>query len=168
MTLDEFHRLEPEEAAAALSACCGSRRWASALAMRRPFGSLAELQEAAEEVWWGLEAEDWLQAFAAHPRIGERPAGTERPSRWSAQEQAGVARDDALRKALARGNREYEERFGYRYVVCATGKTGEEMLAILHRRLANDSQTELREAAAQQAAITRLRLGKLLESEERP
>lgn len=163
MTLDELHRLGREEAAATLAACCGSRRWAAALATRRPFTSLAELQETAEEVWWGLEADDWLQAFAAHPRIGERPAGTERPSRWSAQEQAGVARDDALQEALVRGNQQYEERFGHRYIVCATGKTGEELLAILRRRLANDAKTELREAAAQQVAITKLRLEKLLD-----
>lgn len=159
MTLDELHRLGREKAAATLVACCGSRRWAAALATRRPFTSLAELQETAEEVWWSLESEDWLQAFAAHPRIGERPAGTD----WSAQEQAGVARDDALQQALVRGNQQYEERFGHRYIVCATGKTGEELLAILRRRLANDAETELREAAAQQVAITKLRLEKLLD-----
>ncbi|MGH9379349.1 MAG: 2-oxo-4-hydroxy-4-carboxy-5-ureidoimidazoline decarboxylase [Thermoanaerobaculia bacterium] len=163
MTLDEFHRLAPEEATAALSACCGSRRWAVMLAARRPLDSLAELQAAAEEVWWELEPEDWLQAFAAHPRIGVHPPGDEQRNRWSAREQAGGARDDALRQALTRGNREYEERFGYRYIVNATGKTGEEMLAILHRRLTYDRETELKEAAGEQAAITRLRLGKLLD-----
>ncbi len=163
--LARLNALPAGDAEAELRACCGSREWARRVAARRPFRSADELFAAADEVWWDLGPEDWHEAFRAHPRIGERkaaPAQGARAAAWSAQEQSGVDRDEALAAALAEGNRAYEERFGHIYLVCATGKTGEEMLEILRRRLENDPETELRVAAAEQAKITRLRLEKLL------
>jgi OHCU decarboxylase len=166
LTLDRLNALPGDEAAAAFLACCGSTRWAREMAARRPFADVAALLAAADEVWWSLAPDDWDEAFRAHPRIGERkaaPAQGARAAAWSAQEQAGAASaGDETALALADGNRAYEERFGRIYIVCATGKTAEEMLAILRARLANDPATELRAAAAEQAKITRLRLEKLL------
>jgi 2-oxo-4-hydroxy-4-carboxy-5-ureidoimidazoline decarboxylase len=108
-------------------------------------------------VWWSLEPEDWLEAFATHPRIGERDGGD-----WTASEQAGMDEADAeVHRALVAGNRAYEERFGHVFLICATGLSGEEMLAALHRRLSNEPEAEVRVGAAEQAKITRLRLGKL-------
>ncbi len=166
MTLDRLNALPGDEAAAAFLACCGSTRWARELAVRRPFAEVAALLAAADEVWWSLAPDDWDEAFRAHPRIGERkavPPQSAQAAAWSAQEQSGAATAAGeVAAALAEGNRAYEKRFGRIYIVCATGKTAEEMLAILRARLANDPATELRAAAAEQAKITRLRLEKLL------
>lgn len=166
MTLAELNALPDAAAAAALLTCCGSPRWAREMAGRRPFGGMAELRAAADAVWWSLDAADWDDAFAAHPRIGERkaaPAQGAQAAAWSAQEQSGAAlAEEDVAAALAEGNRAYEQRFGRIYIVCATGKTAEEMLAILRARLANDPETELRAAAGEQARITALRLEKLV------
>ena len=124
----------------------------------RPFGSDAALHAAAERVWWALGREDWREAFAGHPRIGDATA-----EEWSRREQAGVdLATAATRAALALENRAYEQRFGYGFLVCAAGRTADEMLGALRRRLANDPATELRIAAAEQAKITRLRFEKLV------
>lgn len=166
MTLSALNALPADEAARLLLGCCGSPRWAREMAGRRPFASLHDVLAAADEVWWALGAEDWDDAFAAHPRIGERkaaPAQDARAAAWSAQEQSAAASaGDDVAAALAAGNRAYEARFGRIYIVCATGKSAEEMLGILRERLANDPQAELRVAAGEQAKITRLRLEKLL------
>lgn len=137
---------------------------------RRPYAAANELYTVAEERWWRLSPSDWLEAFQRHPKIGERKAAADAAAerstgekKWSAQEQSGVAAAaQATRDALAAANAEYQRRFGFIFIVCATGKSAEEMLAILRRRLQNDAGTELREAAAEQAKITRLRLEKLL------
>ncbi|HEV7591078.1 MAG TPA: 2-oxo-4-hydroxy-4-carboxy-5-ureidoimidazoline decarboxylase [Longimicrobium sp.] len=166
MTLQRLNALPDDEATAAFLTCCGSTRWARGMARRRPFRSQADLFAAADDVWLALDPEDRDEAFRAHPRIGERkaaPAQGAQAAAWSAQEQSGAASaGDEVAAALAEGNRAYEERFGRTYIVCATGKTAEEMLAILRTRLANDPDTELRAAAAEQAKITELRLEKLL------
>lgn len=166
MTLAELNAAAREAAEASFLACCGSPRWAREMAACRPFASQEALFRVADEAWWALDERDWLHAFAAHPRIGERkaaPAQGAVAAAWSRQEQAGVAMDDdAVKAALAEGNRAYEERFGRVYIVCATGKSAEEMLAILRGRLANDPAAELRASAAEQAKITRIRLEKLL------
>jgi 2-oxo-4-hydroxy-4-carboxy-5-ureidoimidazoline decarboxylase len=132
---------------------------------RRPFGTFQHLVDDAEEIWWSLEPDDWREAFDHHPRIGEHasvaPQG-ETARDWSSAEQHGATRaDESTRRALAEGNREYERRFGHIFLVCATGKSAEEMLAMLRERLSNGPATELRVAAAEQAKITRLRLEKL-------
>ncbi|HEX2091928.1 MAG TPA: 2-oxo-4-hydroxy-4-carboxy-5-ureidoimidazoline decarboxylase [Longimicrobiaceae bacterium] len=167
--LARLNALPPAEAEAELRTCCGSREWARQVAARRPFRDEAELLEAADAVWWGLGREDWLEAFRSHPRIGERGAEaprSERERRWSEGEQAGVGdAEAAVRRGLTEGNRAYEARFGHLYIVCATGKSGAEMLELLRRRLAHDPGTELRVAAEEQRRITRLRLAKLLASD---
>lgn len=159
MTLHELNALPAADAERALLACCGSRRWAHDLAARRPFASLAELHSAADQAWWSLDRADWLEAFSAHPRIGERGTG------WSSDEQAAAASAaDTVKAALARRNREYEARYGHVFLVCATGRSAESMLADLERRMRNETDTELRVAAGEQAKITRLRLDKLVTS----
>lgn len=146
--------------------CCGSRAWANALSAARPFADVEALLHKADSVWWSLSESDWLEAFRAHPKIGEQKAATaqsEQARGWSAREQSGVQDAAAETKAaLAAGNQEYEERFGFIFIVCATGKSSEEMLGTLNQRLQNDRGTELRAAAEEQRKITRLRLEKLL------
>jgi OHCU decarboxylase len=143
----------------ALLACCGSRGWVAGMLARQPFETAASALDAAAEIWWGLDPPDWREAFAAHPRIGDKSADGQ-----ASREQSGVA--GAHPEVLARltaANREYERRFGYIYIVCAAGKSADEMLAILESRLGNDPDSELRIAAGEQLNITRLRLRKLLE-----
>lgn len=119
-----------------------------------------DLQDAASRIWWALKRDDWLEAFGAHPKIGARSG-----SKWSQQEQAGASRGSSETLVeLREANRAYAERFGYIFIVCATGKTAEEMLGLLKQRIANDPETELRIAAEEQLRITHLRLKKLLAS----
>ncbi len=153
--------VQPRDLAVAdLLACCGSTRWAGAMADRRPFGGADGLWRAADEADAALGPGDWLEALAAHPRIGER----ERPvSAWSRQEQSRAATADAaVAELVAAGNRAYEDRFGHTFVIRAAGRSADEVLADLTARLGNDPDTELRVAAGQQAEITRLRLAKLV------
>ena len=154
-----------DEAIAAFRRCCGSVRWAERMARLRPFDSEDALFDAAERTWWALDRDDWLEAFAAHPRIGDRDALRARfaaTADWSAREQAGVdSTAEDLLQALDDGNQQYHDRFGYIFIVCATGKTADEMLALLRERLPNNPDPEIRIAAAEQAKITRIRLEKL-------
>ncbi|HEY4185276.1 MAG TPA: 2-oxo-4-hydroxy-4-carboxy-5-ureidoimidazoline decarboxylase [Polyangia bacterium] len=152
-------RLQPDEARQALGRCCGATAWIEGMLARRPFASQAALYAAAEAVWQALGPEDYLEAFAHHPQIGGRAGDT---SGWAAAEQArvGEAASDVV-TSLAAANRAYLARFGYIFIVCATGKTADEMLALLRDRLGNDPGAELPIAAAEQAKITRLRLEKL-------
>ena len=159
MGIAEFDRTSPPAAAESLRECCGSPRWVSAMIERRPFGSRDAAFSAADEIWKSLDPSDWLEAFAHHPRIGEQTNNS-----VAAREQSGVlTADDDIRSQLAQANRDYEQRFGYIYIVCATGKSAEEMLAIARDRLNNDPATELAIAAEEQRKITKLRLAKLLE-----
>ena len=161
-----LNSLATVDAEAEFLKCCGSKRWARSLTEARPFTDLDALFQKADSVWWSLSNEDWLEAFRAHPKIGEQKAAasqSEQARSWSAQEQSGVENAVTETKAaLAAGNQEYEERFGFIFIVCATGKNSEEMLAILQARLQNDRETELRVADEEQRKITRLRLEKLL------
>jgi allantoicase len=133
----------------------------------RPFQSVEELTAKAVQVWWSLERDDWLEAFRCHPKIGEKKTAAETSAEaqsWSAQEQLGIQSAAATTLVeVERLNREYEARFGYIFIVCASGKSSEEMLRILKSRIENDDESELRIAAGEQAKITELRLGKLLE-----
>jgi allantoicase len=160
-----------EEAEAELLACCGAHAWARGMAARRPFQSLAEVLSAADAVWRGLAPSDWLEAFRAHPRIGEKQAphaesaGDARAQGWAEKEQGGMSAAAAETvRALAEGNRAYDARFGHIFIVCATGKSADEMLALLRARLDNEPATELALAAEEQRKITRIRLEKLLGS----
>ncbi len=141
----------------ALLRCCGSSRWAQEMADARPFASVDAMAEAADAVWRGLDPTDWLEAFAAHPRIGEAGGSA---GNWSSEEQSGVA--DSWRPRFEARNRDYEARFGHIFIVCATGKRGDEMLQILERRMGNEAPDELRAAAEEQRKITRIRLARLL------
>jgi OHCU decarboxylase len=160
MTFDELNRLDDGLARAAFLRCCGSTRWADAMTDARPFENVDALRARGEEVWRSLGPPDWLEAFAAHPKIGERRA----VSAWSAAEQAGMqSADDDVRARIERLNVEYEKRFGFIFIVCATGKAPGEMLRILERRIANQPESELSLAAEEQRKITALRLAKLVD-----
>ena len=141
---------------------CGSSRWVDRMMARRPFATDAKLQFAARNEWFGLTEADWLEAFSHHPQIGDRAALAARFPKThdlSATEQAGVggAGEDVL-TALAAANAAYLDRFGFIFIVCAMGKSAEEMLALLRERLPNDRANELRIAAEEQAKIMALRL----------
>lgn len=159
MNLNELNGLHGARAEEELLKCCGSQRWARAMVALRPFASIDELQKAAEEEWFKLAYHDWLEAFSHHPRIGERV----RAGSVESREQAGVAgaKDNTL-LSLESMNRMYEEKFGFVFLIFATGKSAAEMLDALRIRLQNRRDVELKNAAAEQAKITRLRLEKLL------
>jgi len=153
---------DPEEARRILARACGSSRWVDRMLELRPFAGRAELLSAARQVWDDLGAEDWREAFSHHPQIGDRATLEKRfPATHdlSAREQAGIgaASGDVLGR-LAAANQEYLARFGYIFIVCASGRGAEEMLGILQNRLENDPAAELQIAAREQAAITALRL----------
>jgi OHCU decarboxylase len=168
LTLAEFNALGSREVEALLMDCCGSVRWALSVAAGRPYPSAEAIHKAADSIWWKLERADWLEAFSHHPEIGDnRASGSESARQWAAGEQAGArAATDDVKARLARANRAYFEKFGHIYIVCATGKTAEGMLAILNQRLQNDIPSELSIAAEQQRLITRIRLDKLLAGEQ--
>ena len=164
--LSAWNATNTEAAVAALLSCCAARRWASEVAAKRPFTSEEDLFATADSVWATMQEVDWMEAFRAHPRIGERKSvhASAQSSAWSRQEQsaAETAQTQTLAE-LASGNTLYEELYGFTYIVCATGKSAEEMLSILRRRLAGDRATELKEAAEQQRQITQIRLRKWLQ-----
>lgn len=164
MTLEELNRLPEQEAVSALLRCCTCTRWASQLISRRPFESLTALKEASDKIWQGLSDTDWKEAFAGHPKIGEAPGKRSQASAdWAKQEQAGTASaSEEILRSLAEENKRYESRFGYIFIVFATGKSSKEMLGILRQRLQNDPAREILIAAEEQRKITNLRLEKLL------
>ncbi|CAM4369071.1 2-oxo-4-hydroxy-4-carboxy-5-ureidoimidazoline decarboxylase [Nocardia ninae] len=153
-----FHALPAHAATEALLTCCSSPEWARALVAARPYPSVDTLLDTADAVLAELPESEIDRALAGHPRIGERP-----DTAASAREQAGVATAaDAVRSALAAGNRAYEARFGHLYLVCASGRSGSELLAILEDRLGNDAETERRVMRTELAKINRIRLRALL------
>ena len=157
-----------DEAAKELLQCCGSKRWARQMAGARPYPTIAELITLANEIWWSLDRDDWLEAFRSHPKIGEKKSVenvSAQASQWSGQEQAGVSSASTeTTTALAALNYAYEQKFGFIFIICATGKSSGEMLAALRERLEHDPAAELPIAAAEQSKITELRLKKLLTS----
>lgn len=145
------------EARQALLACCGARAWADRMLASRPFQDAADLHVSAEAIWASLSPADWLEAFSQHPIIGSESAG------WSREEQSGMSqasRDTA--ETMRRANEEYQQKFGWIFIVCATGKSAEDMLTLLQQRLGNNPGEELRIAAREQLKIMHLRLEKLL------
>lgn len=156
------------DARAELLRCCGSSRWADGMVRARPFRDAEHLFAEAAWLWAQTGPEDWHEAFKHHPRIGDVSqlrAKFAATATWSSQEQGGVTgADEAVLRGLAEGNTEYERRFGFIFLVCATGKSAAEMLALLRARLDNPPDEELRIAAGEQAKITRIRLEKLLAS----
>jgi 2-oxo-4-hydroxy-4-carboxy-5-ureidoimidazoline decarboxylase len=167
--LTRWNSLDPAAAAREALPCCGSQAWAIALASSRPIADEASLIETSSSIWLALPEEAWQEAFDSHPRIGQKHAqthATEESLQWSAQEQrTALSEDEAVKLALEAANRSYEQKFGRIFIVCATGKSSVEILAILEARIKNDDATELREAAEQQRQITQLRLHRWLESD---
>ena len=167
-SLQWLNQLSHNRAEAEFLKCCGSTPWAKRMSQMRPFASLEEVSAKADEIWWSLDAGDWLEAFRAHPKIGEKKATatqSEQAANWSAQEQSQAQQAaDEIKAALARGNRVYEDRFGFIFIICASGRSAAEIAQALKQRLENDPKTELRVAAEEQRKITQLRLNKLLTS----
>lgn len=147
--------------------CCGSIEWARRMTEAMPFPMLEDLYGTADRIWFSLSSADWLEAFAAHPKIGSKksaPAQQRRAAKWSVGEQSSMdVATDNVRESLADANRLYEKKFGFIFIVCATGKTADEMLAICRARLGNSAETEIHIAAEEQRKITEIRLNKLLE-----
>jgi 2-oxo-4-hydroxy-4-carboxy-5-ureidoimidazoline decarboxylase len=175
--LARWNLLDTEAAARAILPCCGSRAWAQGVAARRPFADAEELFAASDVVWRGLPEDAWREAFDSHPRIGQSHAraATAESLAWSAEEQrsarsgagsgtrsGGGSHEDAARLALAGRNRQYEERFGRIFIVCAAGKSAAEILETIERRMENSAEAEMLEAAEQQRQITQLRLRRWL------
>ncbi len=161
LAVNNLNELPRDTAAELLRSCCGSSRWIDEMIVRRPYYSVDELLVAADEVWASTTASDWHDAFAHHPRIGERAVATQtaQSAAWSASEQSAVATAPVATQAdIAAINREYERRFGYIYIVCAADKSAEQLLTIAKARLQNDAATELNVAAEEQRQITQLRL----------
>jgi len=165
-TLAAWNALDAPAAAAAILPCNGSQAWADNLAALRPFDTPFDLTCTADIVWRSLDEPAWQQAFDAHPRIGELHAkyATAASLALSAAEQSAASLTSATQAELAAANRAYEQKFGRIFIVCATGRSAEEMLLILQHRLSNDPATELREACEQQRQITQIRLRKWLAS----
>ena len=169
MNLERLNFLPEDKVEAAFLTCCGSRAWARRMMMSRPFWGIDDILVNSDRIWWSLDREDWLEAFAAHPQIGDKApkkpadAGGDQARRWSANEQKGTrgVAPEILEK-LARGNRAYLKKFGYIFIVSATGKGARQMLDILRERYVNDPETELRLAAEEQRKIINLRLRKMV------
>ncbi len=162
--LTRWNLAEAEPAAAEILPCCGSTGWAEALTARRPFATPHELFTTSDLVWEGLGEDDWREAFDSHPRIGQQhaKAATAQSLAWSSTEQSAATPDDTAKAALATANAAYEEKFGRIFIVCATGKSAAEILAIANNRMQNTPAAEMLEAAEQQRQITQLRLRRWL------
>jgi 2-oxo-4-hydroxy-4-carboxy-5-ureidoimidazoline decarboxylase len=162
--LARWNSLPLEEAAREILLCCGSKAWAGSMVLKRPIHDELSLLETSDAIWQSLGESDWLEAFQSHPRIGETHAEktvAPQSSAWSEQEQRQAATaEEAIKTALKWGNREYEQKFGRIFIVCATGKSATEILEILRRRLHNDEATELQQAAEEQRQIMQIRLKK--------
>jgi 2-oxo-4-hydroxy-4-carboxy-5-ureidoimidazoline decarboxylase len=168
-SLAEINAWSAERFRQELSRCCGSPHWVERMLDCRPFADEAALFQLAEEIWWSLEPKLWPEAFEHHPRIGGKDALRQKFAAtrdWAQGEQSGVrGADEAVLDELARGNEEYEKKFGRIFIVCATGKTAAEMLALLKARLPNMNEEELYVTATEQAKINFVRLVKLLAKE---
>lgn len=170
MTIAEFDHLPTEKKKELLEQCCGSSVWVNKMLTVFPVEDLVELLEAAEEKWYDCSEEDWQEAFEHHPKIGDINSLRQKyiaTKTWAEGEQAGVttASEEDL-AGLERSNTEYEKKFGYIFIVCATGKSAKEMIDILKTRLQNSSEEEIKNAAAEQNKITKIRLEKLFGVDE--
>jgi len=158
--IEVINTLPPIVANAEFLRCCGSKRWAEKMTTFRPYPDEATLFETADRMWTSLTSEDWIEAFSHHPKIGGATT-----SKWTSEEQSGVRGTSSLvLSELEKENRLYEQKFGFVFLVCATGKTAAEMLSLLRERMKNDAVVELQIAVREQAKITRLRLEKWLKA----
>jgi OHCU decarboxylase len=169
VNLQQLNQVSQATAQTTFLSCCGSRRWANKMAVARPFADVFALLDQAEEIWQNLDAQDWLEAFAAHPKIGAKKAASHQTAQsadWSKSEQSGTENtDDSVRNELQEANHLYENKFGFIFIVCATGKSAEEMLSLCKQRSNNLLDEEIKVAADEQRKITEIRLKKLLEIE---
>ena len=166
-SLYELNLLSDQDAKEALYRCCSSDRWATQLAYARPFKDETMLYERADQIWSTCNEADSLEAFSHHPRIGGNLAALREKFKatetWASQEQKGVSQaSEEVLEALSAKNEAYEKKFGFVFLICATGKTAEQMLAALESRLANNREQELQNARTEQGKITLIRLKKLL------
>jgi 2-oxo-4-hydroxy-4-carboxy-5-ureidoimidazoline decarboxylase len=166
VTLAQLNALGEMEARVEFERCCGAKLWAERMLRARPFADRAALFAAAEREFWALGEAGWREAFSHHPRIGDQGSALSKFARtasWAAQEQSGAAdASNTIKAGLAEANRVYEKKFGYVFIVCATGKSAEEMFGLLTSRLENAPERELPIAVGEQLKITKLRLEKLL------
>ena len=166
MTLIELNNLDSSKRKEALSKCCGSTVWIEKMSMNFPVHDSEELFEKAEKIWYSCNEKDWKEAIQYHPKIGdinslkEKFSGT---AHWATKEQSGVLEaSQTVLESLARANTQYENKFGYIFIVCATGKSAEEMLHMLESRLGNKPEVEIKNSMEEQNKITKIRLQKLL------
>lgn len=166
MTLEHLNGLDPASAEVEFTKCCGAHKWAESMVAARPFTSPASMLDRAESIWRGLKQDDWLEVFEHHAKIGDVTSLKEKfanTKNWSKGEQSGMQGADAqVIEGLASGNIAYEGKFGFIFLICATGKSAKEMLAALSKRLDNDRETEIKNVVEEQNKITKLRLEKLL------
>ncbi len=166
MNIDQLNRLPEADATAAFGQCCGASQWVERMVYSRPFESLGEVLETSDTIWEECDVDDYEEAFGHHPKIGDVESLAKKyanTKQWAAGEQKGMdGADLAVIHKLAEGNAAYEEKFGYIFIVNATGKSAAEMLALLEARMGNDPKDEIMIAAAEQNKITKLRLKKLL------
>ena len=165
MNLEELNQGDSEQACIELLKCCGSSQWTEKMLAARPYNSVSHLLELAGQIWSDLGEIDYLEAFAAHPKIGasKPPDNAKNTESWTGKEQAGMmSADEQTKLKLKTENQKYAEKFGYIFIVCATGKSASEMLEMLRIRLENSPETELEIAAGEQMKITNLRLNKML------
>lgn len=162
MTLNELNQLSATEAATYLEQCCAAPHWVDAMVALRPFTNAQALHTAAQQCFAELDDNDWLQAFAAHPMIGDLTSLQQKyanTSNRAASEQSGTRHaSTTVLQQLLEANRQYRDKFGFIFIVFASGKNAAQMLELLQQRLANDRSTELVNAATEQQKITALRL----------
>ena len=166
MNIEEFNQLKKRKAREELFKCCGSTTWANRMIDLLPFRSVNDLKSKSDRIWWECNEEDWKEAFSQHPKIGERKIEEKKftaTKSWAEDEQSGVklAEEKVITK-LAEANLKYEKKFGYIFIVCATGKTADEMLDIVNERSNNNPMEEIKIAASEQNKITHLRIDKLI------
>jgi 2-oxo-4-hydroxy-4-carboxy-5-ureidoimidazoline decarboxylase len=177
--MERLNQMSEEDFGASMLRCCGSSLWVQRMLSQRPFASMMHLSACADWCWWTLPESEWRAAFLAHPRIGGnidslrekfKGYGASAPSpSWEGEEQSGTkyADEDVLR-GLSDGNEEYETHFGHVFLICATGKSAQEMLVALQARKHNTPQQEFLIAAGEQAKIAQLRIGKIISALEIP
>ena len=165
MDLENLNHCDIKQAHIELLKCCSSRQWTEKMLAVRPYKSVSHLLELAGQIWSDLVEVDYLEAFAAHPIIGasKPPDNAKNTESWTNKEQAGMmSADEQTKLKLKTENQKYAEKFGYIFIVCATGKSASEMLELLRTRLENSPETELKIATGEQMKITNLRLNKML------
>jgi 2-oxo-4-hydroxy-4-carboxy-5-ureidoimidazoline decarboxylase len=166
MGIENLNKLDNETRLKELLKCCGSNKWASILNSKFPFDNFENLIEESDKIWFSLEKEDFLEAFSHHPKIGDVENLAKKfpnTASLSQSEQSGVNNANTkILEELAKENDYYEKKFGYIFIVCATGKTASEMLEIIKTRKKNNEIDEIKIAAEEQSKITKVRLSKLI------